>query len=623
MADYVGGDMIRGHIDAIILFSLVDGDKDTNEIREEIESRAEGQFQLKQGTFYSALQRIVKQGYVIEYRTTSDDGVRRKYFQLTEKGKTHIEQNQSSWTMSRQVINTLLDTRQRISKTTNIVKPDDENLPEFEVTNFSNLDDKAEYSEESTAQQIIASIGDIVESEETSIPDEQEIIGNTNVEPVVITSETPPSISDNISENLKPNGENQILSSENTPQTFDDILALIEDLNQDEVRQEQRKIQEEQEAEEARLKAEAEQKAREEQEAEEARLKAEAEQKAREEQEAADARLREEVEAARLQVLAKQQEENLQAERQSKLEEQAKEREAAWEKELEYRRKTAIIDPQKDDYLKSDNLPLQHEYKDVLSKIFGDNNKEKTQTGGENIIDFPTQDKREISDNNINAVLKGLDTQTPIESIASQEREEDFDVIVDHLDFNDNVENRKAEETAAGKTSGIDYTDIIALSKSEGFKVTTSDRTNKSELGKILINRLNFHSSLLFSLLLVLETILIGVTMDGVLKFGYQIYLYFGLIVLIFPIISSAIYYMAPKRTVGEVGAFKSSFETALIITLNLILMILVCAVIIDIDFSSIQDLSRFIFMPLLIVLNVPIYVVIRYSLLEKQMYFS
>ena len=80
---------------------------------------------------------------------------------------------------------------------------------------------------------------------------------------------------------------------------------------------------------------------------------------------------------------------------------------------------------------------------------------------------------------------------------------------------------------------------------------------------------------------------------------------------------------MAPKRTVAEVSSFKSSFETALIITLNLVLMILVCAVIIDLDFTSMKEITKMIFVPVLAFINIPLYVVIRYSLLEKQMYFS
>ena len=103
----ISSEMLRGHIDTIILLSLIDSDKHTAQIKEEIESRADGQFELKQGTFYSCLQRIVKQGYVTEYRTTVD-GVRRKFFQLTEKGKIYIDENKDKWAYSREMINVLI-----------------------------------------------------------------------------------------------------------------------------------------------------------------------------------------------------------------------------------------------------------------------------------------------------------------------------------------------------------------------------------------------------------------------------------------------------------------------------------------------------------------------------------
>ena len=83
----LNGDMIRGHIDTIILLSLVDGDKDSNEIRKNIEDRSDNKFSVKQGTFYSAMQRLVKQSLIKEYRSSATDGIRRKYFSLTEKGE--------------------------------------------------------------------------------------------------------------------------------------------------------------------------------------------------------------------------------------------------------------------------------------------------------------------------------------------------------------------------------------------------------------------------------------------------------------------------------------------------------------------------------------------------------
>ncbi len=87
----LNGDMIRGHIDTIILLSLVDGDKDSNEIRKNIEERSDNKFSVKQGTFYSAMQRLVKQSLIKEYRSSATDGIRRKYFSLTEKGEKLVE----------------------------------------------------------------------------------------------------------------------------------------------------------------------------------------------------------------------------------------------------------------------------------------------------------------------------------------------------------------------------------------------------------------------------------------------------------------------------------------------------------------------------------------------------
>jgi len=53
------------------------------------------------------------------------------------------------------------------------------------------------------------------------------------------------------------------------------------------------------------------------------------------------------------------------------------------------------------------------------------------------------------------------------------------------------------------------------------------------------------------------------------------------------------------------------------------VLITLAVAIFVNLDFSSPQAITRMIFIPILIVINIPLYIVIRYSLLEKQMYFS
>ena len=82
----VSSDLIRGHINTIILRALYDGDKYGYEIIAEIEQKSHGQYSLKQPSLYSALKRLEKDGYVTSYWGGSVSGGRRKYFSLTEAG---------------------------------------------------------------------------------------------------------------------------------------------------------------------------------------------------------------------------------------------------------------------------------------------------------------------------------------------------------------------------------------------------------------------------------------------------------------------------------------------------------------------------------------------------------
>ena len=125
----LNGDMIRGHIDTIILLSLVDGDKDSNEIRKNIEDRSDNKFSVKQGTFYSAMQRLVKQSLIKEYRSSATDGIRRKYFSLTEKGEKLVENNRKEWLESKEVIDTLVDTVQEKPENDLMMRTEDFPIP--------------------------------------------------------------------------------------------------------------------------------------------------------------------------------------------------------------------------------------------------------------------------------------------------------------------------------------------------------------------------------------------------------------------------------------------------------------------------------------------------------------
>ena len=109
----ISADLIRGHINTIILRSLYERDKYGYEIINDIERKSHNQYSLKQPTLYSALKRLENQGYIIAYWKTDEvsSGGRRKYFTLTDSGREITEKNLAEWEYSRTIIDSLISDR--------------------------------------------------------------------------------------------------------------------------------------------------------------------------------------------------------------------------------------------------------------------------------------------------------------------------------------------------------------------------------------------------------------------------------------------------------------------------------------------------------------------------------
>lgn len=724
MADYVGGDMIRGHIDTIILNSLIDSDKDTNQIRAEIEAKAGGKFKLKQGTFYSALQRISKQGFVNEYRGPAADGVRRKFFQLTEKGKAHIEKTQSSWNVSQNVINKLLDAEPVPEAQPEVEKVEEEiKIPSFEdpakVSDFSDIGTE-DVIEQSEADKLLyetsieeAKLADEVSPEPQTeqihddemdalldalrftSEDENEIETQDNSESadkqdarqddssdsrydsdynVIGNTEYVSDIATNAFVNNKDTDdktEDRIDDTQTAPATENENVIDIEEnsaeTNAIEEKTDALNLRSEEDIQEtnedARQPAPATENEEKSDKTDEESIADD--QKANDEskddllqqtaaavsenaafdydklKEAIREVIKEEVSLSESERLTEENNsenitQTLSSEQESEPEKpvKLKSEEIFDEDELKKGRKFEQMvmntDPaprsdeatdEIDDFLKPDAVPDQKEYKEILSKIFASSFKtERDDKTAEHVNQADYGTNNESADIN-----PGQNVNIETEFVESEDNSDDADFTPQPRKIKPESDARSDVQKTQRKrnTGSFDYSDILELSEQEGFKVSTSDSTNKSELGKILVNRLNFHASALFFALIVLETLVVGLTMDSVLKFGFTAYLIFDIIVLLLPAATGVIYYVSPRKTVNEVRPFKSVFETALIITLNLILLILVLAVVLNVDFTSQVEISRTIFVPVLAVINLPLFVVFRYSLLDKQMYYS
>ena len=104
----ISSDIIRGHIDTIILKLLVDKDKYGYEISKSISLAVNGEYELNEATMYSSLKRLEQNGYVKSYWGNETQGGRRKYYKITAEGKKIYTENKKNWNFAKKIIDKLI-----------------------------------------------------------------------------------------------------------------------------------------------------------------------------------------------------------------------------------------------------------------------------------------------------------------------------------------------------------------------------------------------------------------------------------------------------------------------------------------------------------------------------------
>ncbi|MEG1267964.1 MAG: PadR family transcriptional regulator [Oscillospiraceae bacterium] len=104
----INSDLIRGHIDTIILKILLNGDNYGYEIIKAVLVNSGGEYDLKEPSLYTSLKRLEKQGLIESYWGDESQGGRRKYYHITESGKSAFENALSEWIIAQKIINQLL-----------------------------------------------------------------------------------------------------------------------------------------------------------------------------------------------------------------------------------------------------------------------------------------------------------------------------------------------------------------------------------------------------------------------------------------------------------------------------------------------------------------------------------
>ncbi len=104
----INSDLIRGHIDTIILRILLDGDNYGYEIIKAVSFNSDNEYELKEPSLYTSLKRLEKQGFITSYWGDESQGGRRKYYRITESGHLAYQRYLSEWLHAKTIITRLI-----------------------------------------------------------------------------------------------------------------------------------------------------------------------------------------------------------------------------------------------------------------------------------------------------------------------------------------------------------------------------------------------------------------------------------------------------------------------------------------------------------------------------------
>ncbi|MDR3341946.1 MAG: PadR family transcriptional regulator [Treponema sp.] len=105
----IGRDIIRNHIDTIILHLLTEQDRYEYEICTTVSVRSDGAYVLKAPSLYSAFRRLESAQLVDSYwGNDRSKGARRKYYRITQAGIEYYRHTVEEWRKVKGFMDTLL-----------------------------------------------------------------------------------------------------------------------------------------------------------------------------------------------------------------------------------------------------------------------------------------------------------------------------------------------------------------------------------------------------------------------------------------------------------------------------------------------------------------------------------
>jgi PadR family transcriptional regulator, regulatory protein PadR len=103
------GEMLKGHLDLIVLAALAAGPAHGYAVIEAIKRKSGQAFDLPEGTIYPALHRLEQAGLLSSRWTTADSGRKRRVYALTRAGHRALAERRAVWQRFSQAIGGLLE----------------------------------------------------------------------------------------------------------------------------------------------------------------------------------------------------------------------------------------------------------------------------------------------------------------------------------------------------------------------------------------------------------------------------------------------------------------------------------------------------------------------------------
>jgi PadR family transcriptional regulator PadR len=102
------GEMLKGHLDMIVLAALAPGPAHGYAVIEEIRRKSGQAFDLPEGTVYPALHRLEQAGLLSSKWVTAESGRRRRVYALTRQGRRALAERRAVWRQFSDAIGGLL-----------------------------------------------------------------------------------------------------------------------------------------------------------------------------------------------------------------------------------------------------------------------------------------------------------------------------------------------------------------------------------------------------------------------------------------------------------------------------------------------------------------------------------